>query len=243
MNENELVEQQEQVEANDNVQPDGLAEASPKEASKDDNMRALREKAEKAERERDEYGRYIQEIQRRAQMIEAQEKQKQAPIEQDYDVNDEDLLEGKHYKKLVGKYKALEEKLEQATRSNYATAIEARIKSQYNDFDQVVNADSIKALRDSEPELAESLHANPDIHSKAVATYKAIKRMGLMPSNEYNPDKELAQKNSAKPKSLASISPQQGESPLSRANAFANGLTDELRKQLLKEMDQARKGY
>ena len=37
------------------------------------------------------------------------------------------------------------------------------------------------------------------------------------------------------------MSPQQGDSPLSRANAFANGLTPELRVQLIKEMEEARK--
>jgi hypothetical protein len=243
MNENEFTEQQESIESNDSSQQETTTQPSQNNSSKEDNFAAMREKVAKAERERDEYGRYIQEIQQRAQMLEAQERQKYAQVEPDIDPSDEDLLEGKHYKKLVGKYKALEEKLEQSTRSNYATAIEARIKSQYTDFDSVVNAESIKALRDSEPELAESLHSNPDIHSKAVATYKAIKRLGLMPSQEQYPDKEVAQKNAAKPKSLASISPQQGESPLTRANAFANGLTDELKKQLLKEMAEARKGY
>lgn len=36
------------------------------------------------------------------------------------------------------------------------------------------------------------------------------------------------------------LSPQQGDSPLSKANAFANGLTEDLKKQLQKEMFEAR---
>jgi hypothetical protein len=54
-------------------------------------------------------------------------------------------------------------------------------------------------------------------------------------------DKLRAQKNAAKPKPLASVNPQQGDSPLSKANAFANGLTDDLKKQLRKEMEDARR--
>jgi hypothetical protein len=54
-------------------------------------------------------------------------------------------------------------------------------------------------------------------------------------------DRAAAQKNASKPKPLASVSPQQGDSPLSRANAFANGLTPELQKQLRQEMEEARK--
>ena len=56
-------------------------------------------------------------------------------------------------------------------------------------------------------------------------------------------DKRKAQENSAKPRPMASVSPQQGESPLSHANAFANGLTPELQKQLWKEMQDAKKGF
>ena len=59
--------------------------------------------------------------------------------------------------------------------------------------------------------------------------------------DNYKTDRELAQKNASKPKPLASVSPQQGDSPLSRANAFANGLTNELKAQLRKEMEEARK--
>ncbi len=51
------------------------------------------------------------------------------------------------------------------------------------------------------------------------------------------------QKNASKPKPLASVNPQQGDSPLSRANAFANGLTEELKDQLRKEMSESRRGY
>jgi hypothetical protein len=41
---------------------------------------------------------------------------------------------------------------------------------------------------------------------------------------------------------MASISPQQGDSPLTKANAFANGeLTPELKAQLWKETNQYRR--
>jgi len=49
------------------------------------------------------------------------------------------------------------------------------------------------------------------------------------------------QANTAKPRPLTSVSPQSGESPLSRANAFAEGLTPELKKNLFKEMQEAKK--
>ena len=50
-----------------------------------------------------------------------------------------------------------------------------------------------------------------------------------------------ARENHAKPRPISSIGAQEGDGPLSKANAFANGLTDELKQQLLKEMQEARK--
>jgi hypothetical protein len=59
----------------------------------------------------------------------------------------------------------------------------------------------------------------------------------------YESDRLKALKNSQKPRPLASVSPQQGDGPLSKANAFANGMTAELKEQLRKEMYAARKNW
>lgn len=68
-----------------------------------------------------------------------------------------------------------------------------------------------------------------------------IKNLGIVPQEVPNTEQERVNKNMAKPRPLISASPQQGDSPLSHANAFANGLTDDLKKQLWKEMDQIRR--
>jgi hypothetical protein len=61
--------------------------------------------------------------------------------------------------------------------------------------------------------------------------------MGIAPGASTNQDKERAERNLAKPRPLASVAASQGnDSPLQRANAFANGLTEELKAQLHKEM-------
>lgn len=217
-------------------------QASQKQAvSKDESWKALREKAERAERERDEYARYFQQM----QMAQQQAQQQQQPLQEETEYNpaDDELLEGKHFKAIKKKYADLEKKYAAMEEKAYASVVEARVRTQFADWDTVVNEYTIKALRESEPELAASLHSNPDVFSKSVATYKAIKRLGLNETTAYDADKELAQRNAAKPRTLTSIAPQQGETPLSRANAFASGLTDELKSQLRKEMEEARKRY
>jgi len=187
------------------------------------NWRSLREKAQKAERERDELLKKLQEQQN-------SHKQQQ----DDYKpIDDDDLASGKDIKRIEKQQAQRIAQLEQQV-------IESKLKSQYPDFDEVVNQDTLGMLQDVDPELAESLASNPNLYSKAVAVYKSIKRYGFAPDGPNNPqahtrNKETVNKNVAKPRTVTSISPQQADSPLSRANAFANGLTDELKEQRWKE--------
>jgi len=185
------------------------------------NWKALRDAREKAERERDEALKLLQ-----------QQGQNQHVKEEQFNISDDDLIEGKHLKYT-------QRKSEQKIADLEKRLIETQVKAAYPDFDEVVNSDTVRMLRDADPELAESLAANPNMHSQAVAVYKSIKRYGLARPQKYNKDKEKVNTNISKPRSAASLSPQQGESPLSRANAFATELTDDLKAQIWAEMKAA----
>lgn len=197
------------------------------------NMRALREKAERIERERDEAMRRLQEY---------ESKQQTQPVEEDDDIAlaPDDLAEGKHLSKVARKIKKLESELNQYKQQSNMTTTEARLKSQYPDFDKIVSKDNVEMLKLQYPEIASTLNSSQDMYATAVSAYTMIKRLGIHQEEAFVAEKAIAQKNAAKPRPLASVSPQQGDSPLSRANAFANGLTDELKEQLRREMNQAR---
>lgn len=179
------------------------------------NWRALREAKERAERERDEII---------AQMQKGSPQQQQEELS----YNDDDLIEGKHLKQSMSKTDRRIQQLE-------GQLIEAQIRAKFPDFDKVVTQETLGMLKDTDPELAESLAANRNLYSQAVAAYKSIKRYGLH-GNDYVREKETVNTNVSKPRTVTSLSPQQGDSPLTRANAFANGLTDDLKKQLYQEM-------
>lgn len=196
------------------------------EDSKERNYRELRLAKEAAEKERDEMRRVLQE------MKEAQK----APASDEPELHPDDIPEWRHVQKHI---KNLENKLSHYEKQSVEQNAQARLRAQYPDFDAVVTADHIEALRSKYPELATTIGSTQDLYSKAVSAYTMIKRLGIIPDETFNPDKEKALKNAQKPRPLASVSPQQGESPLSRANAFAEGLTDELREQLRKEMLEA----
>lgn len=206
----------------------------------DRNVRALREKAKRAdelERERDELMRAYIAMQSKTQNV--------TPPEEEFTIAPGDLVEGKHLTNLERKYQKKLEELEKKyagyEQKNQEMAIENRIKYSYPDFDKVVSPENIEYLRENEPELAQTLNSSSDLYSKAVSAYKLIKKLGIYRDDNFQQERSTAQRNAAKPKSSATISPQQGESPLSNANAFANGLTKDLKNKLWAEMNEIRK--
>lgn len=236
----EIAEQQEAPtqeavpEEQDPVQEQPQQPAEQKKTAPVESWKILREKAERAEQR----ARELEEA-----LLKAQSSKSEAPEEDlNFSVEEDALVEGKHLSKVDKKIKKLENQLRQYEQQTAATITETKLKSQFPDFDSVVSSENLANLRAAYPELVSSLNANPDLYSKAVSAYTMIKQLGIsqQPDN-FQQEKAIAQKNAAKPKPLASISPQQGDSPLSRANAFANGLTPELQKQLWKEMNEIRR--
>jgi len=193
----------------------------------------LRKKSERLEQERDE-------MMRRLQALEARNNPKPTE-EEDYsiDLGESDLAEGRHLTKLQKQMRKQQEELVKAQAQMQNLLVETRLKAEHPDIDKVVNSDNLKALSEQYPEVAQMLNSSTDYYSKAKSAYTMIKKFGIHIEDTFGPERELAQRNAAKPRPLVSVSPQQGESPLSRANAFANGLTDDLKKQLFKEMEDA----
>jgi hypothetical protein len=211
------------------------------EAEQVTNFRAMKRKAEAAERERDEALKLLKKL---AAQQEALKPEPQEPEEVDtFGMNPDDLVEGKHLSKVAREIKALKQQLDAAQNQNYMSTTEARLKAQFPDLDKVLTPDNIETFKYAYPELASTIDSTKDIYTKAVSAYTMIKKFGVYQEPGFNAEKEIAKKNAAKPRPLASVAPQQGDSPMSRANAFANGLTKELQEQMWKEMSQARKDY
>ncbi len=197
-------------------------------------FRELREQKEKVQRERDEAYQLLRQLQEKSQ--------NDTNEVDDITIGPDDIAEGKHISKVNKKVKELEKQLRQYQQQSAEMSTESRVMAQLPDFYNVVNEQSIDQLKNEFPEIAATLHSSTDQYSKAVSTYKLIKKLGLNTTNEYDHEKAQIAANVAKPKSVASISPQRGNSPLSQANAFQHGLTDELKKSLHKEMMDAIKG-
>lgn len=240
----------EQPESNQELEQEVESPEVPVEQPKDakQSWKELREKAEladKYQRERDEYYRLLKQIEEQAYVYQQNLHSKPVETNEDdgFDYNsipDDDLLSGKDLKKVLSKQQKNNQKMYEDMLKQQKAAqekmLENELKSKYNDFYDVVNTENIAKLREMRPGLAKSLYYNPDIKEKAEETYMAIKDLGIYRKDEFVKQKETVQKNFAKPRSVNSVSPQFGDSPLNQANAFANGLTKELKNKLYQEM-------
>lgn len=205
-----------------------------------ESWKILRQKAEQAERR-------AQELE--AALLQAQNLKPNQPQPTDEPLEDisleaDALVEGKHLSKVSKHIKRLESQIQQYQQQAAVSSVEVKLKSQYADFDSVVTKENLENLKATYPEIAHTINSSNDLYSKAVSAYTMIKKLGIGQVDDFAQEKELAQKNAAKPKPLASVSPQRGNNALDNANAFASGkLTDELKAQLRKEMHESAKQW
>ena len=228
------------------AQPEQPKPAVETEAEKEQvrNFKAMKEVSERNRKQLEGALQRIQELESKglnsAQPSEEPEEEFVIPDNDDIPDNRTLAKMAKVYKKEIKKLKDQQSAILKQTSTSTA---ESRFKSEYPDWNKVMSLDNIQAFSNAYPELAKSINSSSDVYDKAVSAYTLIKRFGIYEDNPTDSDKQRAVANVNKPRPLTSVSPQQGDSPLSRANAFANGLTDELKAQLRKEMEDARRGY
>lgn len=202
----------------------------PQETDGERNFRMLRQEKARLDRELEEERRLRKQL------------EEQQALTSEPSLGDDDIVEGKHYNKVRKEQQQLRNELKAAKEEIQYMTLEARVKARYSDFDQVFTKENIDKLNDQYPELVSSMASDPDKYKQAVNTYTLIKKLRVNEGDPYMEDKQKIQANAVKPRPLASMSPQEGGHPLERANAFANGLTTELQRQLWKEMQECAKG-
>lgn len=218
--ENQVIEEQNEPES----------ENRPQQSFKD-----LRNKLERAKKERDEAYNYIKNIQAKNDAPATNNNN----ADEDFNLEPDALAEGKHLNKLKNEIKQVQKQLQEFRKVSDETLAENKLRSKYSDFDQVLTKENIIALQESNPDLWNAVKSSPDIYNQGVSAYMFIKSMNLPSKDEYLEDKASIQKNMSKPRSMTSLSPQRGNSPLSQANVFEKGLTPELSKSLYAEMKKA----
>jgi uncharacterized protein (UPF0335 family) len=231
----DVVQQVEPTVSEAPTQEPEVAQAAPEqETVQQRNFKALREQALRLEQEKQEMARQLAAYQQQ------QHPQQQEQPEIDDNLAPDALIEKRHLSRYDKKISRLEQQLKQYQDQSVATSAELQLRSKYSDFDTIVNKDNLEMLKLTYPELAQTVYNNPDLYTKGASAYTIIKQMGIAPGFQNEADRARVVANMAKPRPLASVASSQGnESPLQRANAFANGLTEDLMVQLRKEMSES----
>lgn len=213
----EAVPQEEIVLPQESAQPQETSAALESENSKEYNFQELRKSKEQLE----------------ARVAELENEARTPPPQPtDYGFSDDDLIEGKHVKKLFDEFSSLKKNIEQREMEQ----IPQRLESRFTDFNQVVTKENVEKLKHTEPELYQAVVSGKDLYARGVSAYKTLKMMGIGEDMASKQNKSQMEKNLSKPQSSHAAS---GTGALHDAARFENGLTADLRKSLQKEMAQA----
>ena len=233
--ENEVTEQQLDNSSDESYQeesPESQIERpiKPEKKSPSESWKELREKNERLSRERDEALRIAYQYQLQQQSFHQTQPQKQ----QDPELDDDEIVDVKTLKAFQKKQQAW---IEEQQRVRDEITAENKILMEFPDYRQVVTANSIDKLNNSDPDIAYTLSQMPDFYRKARATYAHIKKMQQYePSEEEYVNDQRASKNSAKPRPVNTLNARKGASPLEHASSFEVELTPERKQQLYEQM-------
>ncbi|MGD2065716.1 MAG: hypothetical protein PVI43_00920 [Candidatus Bathyarchaeota archaeon] len=245
------VKQTEETYENQEIQ-DETVEETAREDPQERNWREMRETLKELKKQNESL---TQKLTQREQQEAYQQYQMQAwqqahqaggsePTQQQEDesIDDDDLITAAQAKNLAGKWARQE--VEKYLKEQEAQIVPQKLQQQYNDYNQIVNQDNVQRLIQDDPETAEDIEAlKSDPMRMSRMLYKTLKaRYGQKDQEEdafAMAKKKQAEEKQEKAPASSSAVPKR--SALAEANAFAQGLTPDLKKQLLKEMDEAAK--
>lgn len=171
-------------------------------------------------------------------MLKTQPQQPQEVDEVDQ-IEDTEVLQKGHTKKLIRKEaqaiakEIVQQELSQVRKQFDQATYHNRLKSQFSDFDEIVNQESLALLEEQEPELAVTIAESQDPYKILYQSYKFIKKLGI---NEQVPkarhSREVEKKIEKNAKSVQS--PQAHDK---RPMAVAFQMTESMREELAKEMN------
>ena len=217
---------EQEAQSQDTQQP---SPESSEENSKEYNFKQLREVNKQLEIRLEKYEARLEGVETSSKSSSSQAENK---AEEDLEIGEEELVEGRHLKKALSR-------IEKILYQKELEAIPDKLRGKYEDFDQVVTKENLEKLNETEPELYRTIRSGNDLYAKGVAAYKTLKGLGYIPEDEnLMKQKDHVQNNHKKPLSTQAI---RGSGALHEANIFANGLTPDLKKQLQKEMAEAAK--
>ena len=218
------------------------------ESDLEENFKKLREskkreqeRAERAEYERDQMLRYVQSLNN------PQGAQQQPAQQQDsLGLSEDDFVEPKHVNQINSTVEGLRQEVNEWKMRNEEVTADLKLRSEFNDFNDVVTSNNVENLLEQYPEMVEIVRGQAPLYTRGKATYRLIKKFLKDQANnavQQNNQKTIKD-NFNKPRPSVLASPNKtGDTQLNYANLFSNGYTEEVSKFLRKQMDDAIERY
>lgn len=208
--------------------------------NKDHDWRELRAAIERERQER------IAETQRREAAERRLAEIAQAKQESEESLGaDDDYIEAKHFKKLQREVKETRQQLkerqereQQERQQNELWRTEMTLRSQFNDYNDVMTSENLAQLEEKDPIMARVLHDSQDEYAKRVGAYNLIKRMKQQnaPSPEAAINAQKLEENASKIRPAASMASQSASvSPLRQASKYTGQAVEGEYKRWLQE--------
>lgn len=239
-------QQQQEIQATSNEaeQTDPTTQPQEEESFQARNFRELRNFTQKLKAEKERIAKENEELKK---FVAQQQNTQAQPMPYDDDDGnfgiDDEIAEKKDVKRV---YKTAKQALAEQKRLQaqlYALQVEREIEKEIPDYYSVVNSETVSALRDIDPEMAQVIASYPDLKVQAKAAYKAIKANNLHKMADYETPKKVMQQNKQRPPTTPSTAQQGGETPLARAMDYSGGtLTEQMKKQFYLDMKKAQMG-
>jgi hypothetical protein len=237
-----------QEQPQEQVEEASVQKEEPKRKDAEFNFSELRKQKEAAIRRAEEAERRANDILELSKQFKGSQNQEQRDLleEELAKLQPDDLATVSNAEKIYSKHnrsnkKAVEEMQAKVARLEAALE-EQSLRAKFPDLDEVLSSENIEALNRDDPEIAMLIGQLPKNSKEQVTmAYKYIKRLvpQKVPDSQ---DKKKAIENSKKPLSVQAIKAS-GDSPISLANAFANGpLSKAAAAAFYKDMKDAQKG-
>ena len=204
-------------------------------------LKKTNEQLQQELRQKNQQEQYMQQMQMQAYQQQGYQQQmppqQQEPDpEEEYD--EDDYLNVKGFKQLGSKL--VKNEVEKYIKQYEMTKEQEEFYKKYPDFHQVVTPENINKLCAEDPETAADIdYLKDDPIRMNRQLYKELKNRYAKTQEDSMPKPKGQQQDKEKPPVSSSAVPKR--SALSEANAFAQGLTPDLKEQLWKEMQEAEK--
>jgi len=176
--ENEFAPQDTGHDVSTQSEPNVQAEAQAREEAKERDWRAMRQRQKEMEYELKQKNEMLDKLMSNYQQPQARQEvvEPEEPDEEYIPAGKVKGIARKTVQPLEKKIEQLEQKIAQQEQDKLIRSL----RSQYSDFDDVVNVETLEMLEKNEPELAATIAQFKDPYKMGLHSYKYIKALGLV---------------------------------------------------------------